>query len=100
MSGSKSRKRKRLKENIAHLASDEELESPVYNKRRSSSSDMGGVISPNSFLDVSNTPDISDINLSEFFHLQRVNINKRLVIHFFMATFSFYRHGISLVEKF
>lgn len=64
MSGSKSRKRKRLKENIAQLASDEELESPLYNKRRSS--DMGGIISPNSFLDASNTPDISDINLSMF----------------------------------
>ena len=64
MSGSKSRKRKRLKENIAQLASDEELESPVYNKRRSS--DVGGIISPNSFLDASNTPDLSDVNLSKY----------------------------------
>jgi len=64
MSGSKSRKRKRLKENIAQLLSDEELESPLYNKRRSS--DLGGIISPNSFLDASNTPDISDINLSMY----------------------------------
>jgi len=63
MSGSKSRKRRRLKENIAQLASDEELESPLYNKRRSSGLD--GIVSPNSFLDASNTPDISDINLSE-----------------------------------
>ncbi|XP_045200186.2 protein ECT2-like isoform X2 [Mercenaria mercenaria] len=63
MSGTKSRKRKRLKENIAQMASDEELESPLYNKRRSS--DMGGIISPNSFLDASNTPDISDININD-----------------------------------
>ena len=63
MSGSRSRKRKRLKENIAQLASDEELESPLYSKRRSS--DLGGIISPNSFLDASNTPDKSEANLSK-----------------------------------
>ncbi|XP_052217057.1 protein ECT2-like isoform X1 [Dreissena polymorpha] len=61
MAGSKTRKRKRLKENIAQLVSDDELESPLYNKRRSGSID--GIISPNSFLDASNTPDISDINI-------------------------------------
>ncbi|KAL4219754.1 Protein T2 [Mactra antiquata] len=85
MSGSKSRKRKRLKENIAQLASDEELDSPVYNKRRSSSSDMGGIISPNSFLDVSNTPDISDINLTD--HKEHVKISPRLqVVKEFLQT--------------
>ncbi|KAH3808157.1 hypothetical protein DPMN_136508 [Dreissena polymorpha] len=63
MAGSKTRKRKRLKENIAQLVSDDELESPLYNKRRSGSID--GIISPNSFLDASNTPDISDINISK-----------------------------------
>ncbi|XP_052783729.1 protein ECT2-like isoform X2 [Mya arenaria] len=82
MSGSKSRKRKRLKENIAHLASDEELESPLYNKRRSSGLD--GVISPNSFLDASNTPDISDINLNE---KEQVKVTPRLqVVKEFLQT--------------
>lgn len=55
---SKSRKRKRLKENIAQLASEGEID--MYAKRRSS--EYGGIsMSPNSFLDASNTPDKSDL---------------------------------------
>ena len=64
MSGSKTRKRRRLKENIAQLMSDEELESPLYGSKRRSS-ELGGIISPNSFLDASNTPDKSDANISK-----------------------------------
>lgn len=56
MSGSKSRKRKRLKENIAQLAADGEYDSPF--KRRSTDRVS---MSPNSFLDASNTPDKSDV---------------------------------------
>ncbi|KAK3094448.1 hypothetical protein FSP39_001856 [Pinctada imbricata] len=58
MCGSKSRKRKRLKENIAQLMSEGELDSPMF-KRRSSDGRLS--MSPNSFLDASNTPDKSDI---------------------------------------
>ncbi|KAL5004653.1 hypothetical protein ScPMuIL_018109 [Solemya velum] len=55
---SKSRKRKRLKENIAQLASEGDMD--MYAKRRSS--EYGGIsMSPNSFLDASNTPDKSDL---------------------------------------
>lgn len=60
MSGSKSRKRKRLKENIAQLAAEGELDSPLY-KRRSSSEYSRISMSPSSFLDASNTPDKSDV---------------------------------------
>jgi len=57
MSGSKSRKRKRLKENIAQLAADGEYDSPLYKRRSNDRVSM----SPNSFLDASNTPDKSDV---------------------------------------
>ncbi|XP_061194759.1 protein ECT2-like isoform X2 [Saccostrea echinata] len=59
ISGSKSRKRKRLKENIAQLAAEGELDSPLY-KRRSSSEYSRISMSPSSFLDASHTPDKSD----------------------------------------
>lgn len=62
MSGSKSRKRKRLKENIAQLAGEGDFESPLYKRR---SSDMGRTMSPSSFLDASNTPDKSDYTTDE-----------------------------------
>ncbi|KAJ8310829.1 hypothetical protein KUTeg_012694 [Tegillarca granosa] len=59
MSGSKSRKRKRIRENIALLAAEHDVDSPM---RKRSSTEMGSVsMSPNSFLDASNTPDKSDI---------------------------------------
>ena len=54
VSGSKSRKRKRLRENLAQLASEGELVTPMYKRR---SSDMGLVSFGQSFLDV--TPDVS-----------------------------------------
>ncbi|KAK6195819.1 hypothetical protein SNE40_001172 [Patella caerulea] len=56
LSGSKSRKRKRLKE----LVAEGEQESPYLAIKRRSS-EVGGVsMSPNSFLDASHTPDKSD----------------------------------------
>lgn len=59
MSGSKSRKRKRIRENIALLAAEHDVDSPM---RKRSSTEMGSVsMSPNSFLDASNTPDKSDL---------------------------------------
>ncbi|KAL3848234.1 hypothetical protein ACJMK2_019105 [Sinanodonta woodiana] len=59
MSGTRSRKRKRFKDNLAQLASDGELDSPNYSKR--CSSELANTLSPNSFLDASNTPDKSDV---------------------------------------
>ncbi|XP_033759920.1 protein ECT2-like isoform X1 [Pecten maximus] len=63
MSGSKSRKRKRLKENIAQLAGEGDFDSPLYKRR---SSEMGRTsMSPSSFLDASNTPDKSDYAIED-----------------------------------
>jgi hypothetical protein len=54
MSGSKSRKRKKLKENLAQLASEGEIDTPMYKRR---SSEVGHMSCGQSFLDV--TPDVS-----------------------------------------
>lgn len=55
--GSKSRKRKRLKQ----LAVEGEVDSPFHVIKRRSSEQLSGIsISPNSFLDASRTPDRSD----------------------------------------
>lgn len=57
--GSRSRKRKRLKQ----LAAEGELDSPFNVIKRRSSEQLSGIsISPNSFLDASRTPDKSDIS--------------------------------------
>lgn len=72
MSGSKSRKRKRLKENIAQLA-DHDFDSPF--KRRSSEFDRYSM-SPNSFLDASNTPDKSDCRATRDYPEKLEDLNK------------------------
>ncbi|KAK7499196.1 hypothetical protein BaRGS_00009456 [Batillaria attramentaria] len=57
--GSRSRKRKRLKQ----LAAEGELDSPFNVIKRRSSEQISGIsISPNSFLDASRTPDKSDMS--------------------------------------
>ncbi|ELU14128.1 hypothetical protein CAPTEDRAFT_176435 [Capitella teleta] len=65
LSGSKSRKRKRLRENIAQLASEGEIDTPMYKRR---SSEVARMSFSASFLDAtadtSNTPVLSDVKLT------------------------------------